>query len=378
MRRCALMVVVFAVAVVLAGASACPARNADGISIVNKTCLPTDRLADAIAAKGVLTGNLKLLREAALVAPKEPKYWLLAGLFQDPVHFSNKVYRMRLERSLSIDPNYLPALYAYVASKPTYAQRMLGLHRLAALDPDNAKPYYMMAIELYLHTTENRPIVDRNLGAYKVSHDEWQAVVDLIREGNSRARFNAVLVDAPSGRDLSVRMRNHGISAEDVDAGITDYIEDYGLSEDTGFFPLSFPCAARCPQIARQAGFEARHAYRQGESKEAMDTLDVMKMFAFRYAASEPRKLVQVSIGCAIRFIADAAEADILKAMGNESAAKAVKDEGQSSRRILHRLFVASLDQSGELWPSAAKRRAEDANVTKMLKELDWEKQQAR
>ena len=378
MRRIASSALAVTAGMLLCFAAACQAMSSDGISIVNKASLPADRLANAVAAKGILTGDTNLLREAALAAPKNPKYWLLTALFADPLRPSQRLYRARLERSLSIDPTYLPALYAYVASKPTYEQRMRGLRRIAELDSSNGKPYYMMAIELYLHTTEGRRILDRNLEAHEISRDEWRAVVELIREGNSHERFDASLPEPPSGQDLSVRMCGSKLKAADVDAGIADVLRSMCIGDDGGFLPLGFPAAAMSRQIARQADFEARQAYRRGQSAEALDMLRVIKTFALRYASSEPRDSLQISIGCAIRLIADAAEADVLKAMGNRPAARAASEEGLASRRTVSRLTAVALQQTGELWPSAAKRAAKDALVVKTLRELGWERQQAK
>lgn len=370
-------------AIAMAGfAGNCEAQYATDVRIVNKAKLPPDRLADALAAKALLTNfDPKLLRSAAELAPRDARYWYFLAITQDIFHEKNPgVYRLRLERALAADPSYIPALYAYVLSKPNHDQRMQGLKRLAALDADNAKPYYLMALESYQETTRDRSIVNRDLGAYPISRAEWQAVIGFIREGNQRSAFHADEVRLPFTADLRVRLSGKVLPQADLDTGILVEVDALRSGGQLADAPLSFSAAARFRQLARQAHWEAGQAYRQGRSAEGLDMLEVVKTFGAKYAASEPHSLLHMSVGCAIRFIADDEQAAILKATGNESAARALQAESLADKSLMNQaaksLLAISAQPTKGLADLSAARRAEDALVSRTLARLGFEQPQ--
>lgn len=106
--------------------------------------------------------------------------------------------------------------------------------------------------------------------------------------------------------------------------------------------------------------------------------LEVIRTFGAKYAASEPRGLVQLSVGCAIRLIADYGQADILKAAGDESAARALKAESQACKSVINQMFRSILTlmprPTATFGEISKARRAEDAHVSKTLAKLGWGK----
>jgi hypothetical protein len=357
------------------------------VRIVNKAKLPPERLADALAAKALLTNfDPKLLRSAAEVSPRDPRYWYFSAITRDSYVLETRgyaasekakpAYRALLERALTVDPSFLPALYAYVVSQPTHKQRMQGLEKVAALDPDNAKPYYLMALELYQETTKGRTII-RSSGfqPYPLSHQEWQSVLDLIRQGNQQPSFHANAVRLPSATDLRIRVSGKAVPPADSEIAILVAV-DACRNTDFADAPCDFSTAAYSRQLARQADWEARQAYKQGRLAEALDMLEVIRAFGVKYAVSEPRGLVQLSVGCAIRLIADYEQAAILKAAGDGSAARALKTENRACENVIKQMSTSLLvlmPRPTESFADIAKaRRAEATLVSKTLARLGW------
>ena len=96
-----------------------------------------------------------------------------------------------LERVLTIDAHYLPALYAYALTKPTHELRMGALKQLASVDSENAEPYYLMAVELFTHYTAGRHVSEASdFNAFDLTQAQWRSISDLINKGNNGLCWN--------------------------------------------------------------------------------------------------------------------------------------------------------------------------------------------
>ena len=223
----ALLALIFAAA---AAANCTPEENEEcyeiTVQIVDKARLPKERLAEAIAAKAILVDSKKFLLEAAGMMPEDPLYpFLLAQrkvsyregdgepvLPRPPPALSGPPSWVRdysharpfLEHCLQLDSSYLPAQYAYAMRKPTYELRMKALERVARLDPDNARPYYLMAYETWTKVSEGRRILEESgNNAFDVTQAEWKTVSELIAMGNERRALDWQHERIPSAYPLA-------------------------------------------------------------------------------------------------------------------------------------------------------------------------------
>lgn len=123
----------------------------------------------------------KLLAQAAHTAPNDTLYVYMLACSKVRANFLSQdddytAVRPLLERALEIDPNYLPALYAYAMTKPAHAQQMDALNHLAEIDSNNALPYYLMAFEEYETITKDRKVTKAsNFDACDLTQAEWQS-----------------------------------------------------------------------------------------------------------------------------------------------------------------------------------------------------------
>jgi hypothetical protein len=384
MNRHWIRLLLLAAAAPLAVIGQCAAQGVTHVRIVDEANLPPERLADALAAKAMLdTWDPRMLRRAAQLAPRDPLYWYLSaitrpsyltvtsGRFVPPAK-TQPACRRLLERSLAVDPSYLPALYAYVMTKPTYEQRMQGLHRLSILDSDNAKPYYLMAIECY---EEAGKTCASNCDAqsYVMSREKWQTVIDLIREGNKRPAFHADVVRVPSTADLRARARGKALSPAELGWSILQITDAFRRCADCADAPVSIVTSPGLRQLAHQVRWEAGQAYKQDRQAEALDMLDVIKELGSKYAASEPRGLGQLCTGSTIRVMADDKQADILRAAGDEASLRRLAMETASWMAARTRsLKLRELQHKYDLSPAEWKRACDqgDAEVTRILERL--------
>lgn len=362
-------------------AGPCIGQDVTNVRIVNESALPPERLADALATKALLTDfDPKLLRRAAELAPRDPLYWYLSAA----THYSyvlgtrgyvpfekiRPAYRALLERALAVDPNYIPALYAYVLTKATYGQRMEGLQRLASLDSDNAKPYYLMAVESYREASKT---CRWNCGtqSYTMSREKWQSVLDLIRQGNQRSVFRADALRLLSTADVRARAGSKALSRADLATAIVLVVGN--LRSDHGDAPLSFGTSPLLRQLAHQVHWEAGQAYKQGRRADALDMLSVVKELGAKYAASEPRGVLQLAAGSTVWLIAAFKEEDIYEAAGDKAALRSLAAETakwKAANKRARELFQESSEYDISLSEWKQRRDREQAEVAKVLQGL--------
>lgn len=295
--------------------------------IVNKADLPQERLAEAIAAKGLLTSNARLSREAARLCPGKPQYWYLLSLVRRMPTFSetlNASSRAPLERALAADPGYLPALYDYALTKPTHDLKMRALEAVSSIDADNAAPFYLMAVERFQHFVCNRRIIyGSDVQAYKMTAEEWASVVDLIRKGDERPRFTVVRCALPSFQDVEVSTEGRKWPLEACVNTATVMAE---VSADIGGSPIGFVFCARARGLARQASWEARQASEAGRRKEGLEMLSAVSKLGEMIAVAEPRRIRTAMAGLSVRYIADYFELVILNGRDSDVAKQSQKD----------------------------------------------------
>ena len=300
--------------------------------IVDKAKLPPEKLADAIAAKGLITDRAKLLEKAASTMPDDPRYPYLLAVTNIPVMVDsdqcNAEYRAHLERALAADPDYLPALYAYATTKPTHEQRMQALLDLAERDQENAKPYYVMAVEEYKHLVQDRKtLAETDREAIRMDSEEWQKVLQYIRKGNERSVFSARMVCAPSVDDIAVATGGKTWPRETarkvVSAGI---IADQSAAGPDGA-PFAFAFSAVARELALQAKWEAKKAAENGNTDDALDMLHTIRAFADRYAHAEPEQMIPFLVAKAVRDITGEQEEKIARDVGDDERVQLLEKE---------------------------------------------------
>lgn len=310
------------------------------VEILNKASLSPEKLADALYVKASLDGSDKaaLLRQAARLNPSDPVYYYrmypqgLDAMAMDMAQIPGvlladskereqveaesrkawRVARLALEKSLAVDPNYLPSLYAYAMTKPTYEQKMQGLQRIASVCPDNAEPYYVMADLACREATKDKKGAGKesDYTAFDMTDAQWNGVLDLLRKGNSCPVLRITMARAPSVRD--VRVTTCGKAWPE--AATTNLL--WMAMIDLG--PSPFPCVpgttnAAVRQIARQASWEARKAYWRGDRHKALEMIHVVREFTTRMTTSQPYGLVRLLTGRCASSIVTSAEVQILQ-----------------------------------------------------------------
>ena len=301
------------------------------VEIVRESELPPERLADALAAKGLLDGNAELLRKAAQLATGDPMYWYrvarLRAWKSEGQAFDDRARRL-LERSLAIDSDYLPALYSYAISKPTHELQMQALARIATLDRDNAKPYYLMAIEEFQAISEDRGMAAESDGmAYDFSDPEWDRVLSLVSKGNERPAFLATMARVPSVRDIELKAEGETFSAKRHMFVLQDAVE---ASSDIESAPLAIIFGTWARALARQAYWQAKRAFKSGKTDAALDSLGAVRQFAAKYACSQPRRAVSFLTAKAVRRIVTLQELDILQQTGDADRIQAFERESEA------------------------------------------------
>lgn len=294
------------------------------VQIVNKAKLPPKRLADAIYAKSVLTQNKDLLRECARIDPSDPTcYYLQANydrewMVQWLENFDGKELQEKekealrdfkrsqsfLEKALTADPNYLPALYKYAVNKPTVEQRMQSLERIALIDKDNGWAYYQMALVQYgVIFTGRNATKESNMEAFPMSDEEWNSIAELLEKANSRPVFAPPVERIPSVQDVRVTLNEKALPKAALESLLT-------LSQ--GDF-IRFPFNARNRQIARQAAWHARFLNRQGRKDAATEVLKVAQEFSDTVSRTQPYDIITLLVGRAMKSVANHAEKQILQ-----------------------------------------------------------------
>lgn len=307
--------------------------------IVNKAKLPLERLAEAIAAKGILASDEKLLRTAAEIAPNEPSYWYLlarhVGYFSPAMYGwdeasvpSNPRHRALLERTLRVDPSYLPALYSYAMSKPTHEERMRALEMLATKDPDNAEPYYLMALECFRDITEGRKITEASdREAFEMSQKEWEQVSCYIEEGNACGAFVWRKAEVPSTRDLHVSTHGKLWPARALQNHIRITFNYFGATADSSGCPQEIGGGAVWRQLSRQAKWAAKAADKAGDKTRGLHYLKVMMDCAHKYAGCQPEQTIPLLVGGAIWMISESTAVEIYKRSNDLDAVKKLRAE---------------------------------------------------
>lgn len=303
-------------------------------------------MAEAIAAKGIFENSEKLLRYAAETSPNNPRYWyLLARCYSlnlsiDTWGFmsgnSDSQYRLLLERSLRVDPDYLPALYAYAMSRPSHEQRMQTLNLLTAKDPDNAEPYYLMAIESFKEITKNRKAVDtRGYYAYQMLQQEWDQISGLIEKGNACSVLQWRTTELPSTRDLAIRTRGKAWPANAVKNWLALSHDLFGDTGDSRYRPQR-GLNACWRMLASEADLIATGASKTGDNAKAMRYLEVAMDLGYKLAFSEPERYMSWSAGYGTWSIAQKPAVEILKRSGDMQAAWALDKERVAWREGVH------------------------------------------
>ena len=322
-------------------------RYVTEVKIINKANLPPERLADAIAAKALLSSQNsdKLLRQAAAITPKDPLYWYLLAenynsLYRSldfPESGASKLIksttersRQLLEQSLAIDPNYLPALYAYAASKPTHNLKMQALGKIADLDTDNAKAYYMMAIEQYCALTKDRHITkESDSTAFDMTDSEWASVIDLIHKGNERPILHAVGGRLPSTRDISITTGGKRWPDAAVQSILKLSIWTYysGTANAPVGTGMDMSSNAISRQIARQAAWQAKLMTERGTATDAIQMLEDIRGYAYKFSALEPNDMDAFLVGDAIRALAGEELSILFKQTGDKEQLNQLQEE---------------------------------------------------
>jgi hypothetical protein len=271
-----------------------------------------------------------LIRWSRLAAPNNPVYpYLQARAFSPSIFVlfgpnpsktpGNTDPRVLLEAALRIDADYLPALYAYVMSKAEFEQRMGGLAWLAAKDPDNAEPYYLMAFEQFTALSKGREVTEASdKEAFELSPQEWQSICDLIGKGNRCRTFEWRTARAPSTRDIQISTRGRLWPAQ----AAASYCEESNLggTADSRYDPHAMLSGAVARQLARQAKWAARAASKSGDDAKALRYLTVIMDFGSKYSLCEPLRMLPFLVGDAIWAISEREAENVLKKTGDKTA----------------------------------------------------------
>jgi hypothetical protein len=298
--------------------------------------LPAARLAEAIAAKGLLLQDEKLMRAAAETCPKEARYWLLLArstfedlCFDDYGTAEAQVderHRHLLELALRVDPDYLPALYAYAMSKPSHDKRMQALDWLVIKDADNAEPYYLMAIERFFATMKNRKLTAAsNWEAWDMSHQEWGRISDFVEKGNRCSTFEWRAVQVPSARDLKLSTRGRLWPARAVENTLKSVLDVYGGTAEWCYRPQSR--GSYFQGDACQAKWASRAASKAGDSEAALRYLTVMMDRSYKIASCKPERMecfVQMMLEWEV---AETAAIELYKKSNNLAAVRKLRAE---------------------------------------------------
>ncbi|MEN6520901.1 MAG: hypothetical protein ABFD46_07100 [Armatimonadota bacterium] len=329
-RRWALFAVI--ITLFVCGAAFSKATSSDddecelNVQIINKAKLSPERLADAIYAKAVLTDNLKLIEQSAQLVPSDPvyvfqqiSYGTLADLTyemisnQDAEKRKQRETQSLLDKIYAIAPNYLPALYLDVVNKPTLEEKLAALEKIAEIDKDNARPYYLMAeLKLGSYTKGRRPTVESGNTACPLTKDELKDVLDLIRKGNARPALSLTLLRVPSADDIKVSIKGKVLPKEAVESFLatnTNVFYEYGLAPTSNVF-------AR--QICRQIRWESKQLSLKGRKDEALDFIGAGHAFADKVAAEKPYRMITFLVGSTMHSILRKAESDILDASADK------------------------------------------------------------
>lgn len=330
------------------------------VRIVNKAKLPADRLADALAAQAVLTFQDHLLSEAVRAAPRNPDYFYILACMHRLGHPSNP--RWLLERALTANPDYLPALYSYSTEKPTYKERRQAFERLAAMDPNNAQPYYLMALDLQNSIVKDRKLIEASdWNAFPMTQAELNSVLDLVRKGNEQPVFHNPRPRLPSARDIVVTCDRQQWSQQTTEENIAGFLEALEVGD--------FAYGARSRQLARQAAWQAKILSRAGRNKEAVELIEPVRAYSKRYAAQDPPRMISFLIASAIRSIVTYEEADILRRSRDAVAIRQLEEEHKAWKGALSE--VKSLQESSYTSTGLATSKggvsAEEAGMRKIL-----------
>lgn len=290
-----------------------------------------------------MTDDEKLLRVAAQTNPSDAHYWYMlahrVGYF-DPATYGwdetsvplNPRHRALLERSLRTDPSYLPALYAYATSKPTHEARMRALEMLAIKDPDNAEPYYLMALERFRDITKGRKITEASdREAFEMSQDEWDQVSGYIEKGNARKAFIWRAANVPSTRDIEVATRGKVWPARAAQNHLQiTFIYSGDTADSASGCPQAITGGAIWRQLCRQAKWAAKAADKAGDKKRALHYLEVMMNSARVYAGCQPEQMIPLLVGCAMWEICERTATDLHNNNGELAQIDSLKAEERS------------------------------------------------
>ncbi|MDO8682458.1 MAG: hypothetical protein Q7N50_03130 [Armatimonadota bacterium] len=297
------------------------------IHIINEKSLSPQRLADALYAKASLLDDDDLISQAAKLDPNDPVYLYrqtfsgsgILRLFAmgEEKNDQRPNTRLLLKKCIAIDPNYLPARYAIALQELDYDQAKQELEKIAEIDKSNAKPYYVMAFLRYRLITRGNKVIPESDGcAFSLSKSEWAEVLELLKQGNSRPELRATQARLPSSRDIRVVTDGNIWPKAAVDSYMYLYLNDI-LSGGLEEMPCGFPTGAQARQIARQAMWEAKKAYKNGNRAEGMEMLSVVHDFADKYASSKPNRFIPFLVASAVHNILWKTQEDILQSAGD-------------------------------------------------------------
>jgi hypothetical protein len=372
------------------------------VTIANQSTLSPAALADALYAKAFLTGDPASLKQAAKLDPADPVYAYRLALWAPPrgqvrvgeqleaaamgrgggSEADAKTLRQRralLAQAIKADPGYLPALYLYAVTKQTHQQRMEALEKIAAIDKDNAKPYYVMALlEADRLTKGKQPIKDSTPTAYPISSAEWASVLDLLRKGNDRAKLMATPARAPRVEGITVSTQSHPWPGESVKK-YTEFITTDSAASGFADTPSSYRIGLLALQIARQTSYEAQQLAKAGKQDDAMKALQTIQEFADKYMRAEPLRIRTLFGGADMKSVGYAGESLIIDKTADQARKDAVS-QAQLTWQMLTKedipdeLWVvdkaAKISASEQLeYPNLA---AEEAFVTAKLKDKRW------
>jgi hypothetical protein len=360
------------------------------ISIINKAKLPPKRLAEALYAKCNFSWTMwdsNLMQNAAALNPNDPVYsyqlytdGILSGIFPpDAFVASRKTWYQRqrkgLDALLTKHPDYLPALYLRVFKLSSLDEKIKELERIAQLDKDNAKPYYIMATQSYNAFKVGRTFTEETKHqAYPLSDAEWNVIAQYLQQGNEQPELRATLARTPSAQDIKVAINGKQWPQVAVECQTSYNLNKQGFALDD-----SFPTNTELLQIVRQAYWKAEEYSKQGRSADALEVIKITEEFTKKFASSEPRRLLIFLIAHSMMSNCQTGEKEILQALNDKeglqeleqrravwkNSIKACKEVMDKSTVVVKKVMVSP----GEPL-TYSDSSVEQAGVTRILEDL--------
>lgn len=317
------------------------------VRIVGKEHLSPARLAEALYAKGVLAGELDLIRQAAALVPDEPVYLYFSPVIPDfssvpepdedasleelcaaldaMGELSTAATRSHLEHVLEKFPDYLPALYDHATLQASPEDQIIALEKIACLDAHNAKPFYLIAaahmqsIAQQAMELEQSSMPESDCDAWEMTPEQWKPLVDALRSGNKRGRLFSTPPRLPHSADVRIGPEPGRVPSNlDYENALVQ--RSFSLVgtpvnalNSRSRMPEGTAFGGSMRQIARQARWQALRDSRSGNKEQALEDLSVVHEFADVYAASEPLTIVSFLTTSAVKGILWVTENPILQ-----------------------------------------------------------------